>query len=155
MNIHVGGKAPDFTLPDQAGKNHALSSSRGSWVLLYFYPKDDTPGCTKEACGVRDTFPRFKKLDIVVYGVSVDSVVSHKKFAEKYNLPFPLLSDEKKQVVTLYGVWQKKKLAGREYQGTVRTSFLIDLHGKIAKIYKTVKPETHAEEVLKDLKRLQ
>lgn len=152
MSLHVGDKAPDFMLPSQGEKKHTLASMKGSWVLLYFYPKDDTPGCTREACGIRDLFPRFEKLGIAVYGVSIDSVQSHKKFAEKYNLPFPLLADEGKEVVKLYAVWQKKKFAGREYVGTVRTSFLIDPKGKIAKIYKTVKPETHAEEILEDLK---
>ena len=119
--------------------------------MVYFYPKDDTPGCTKEACAIRDDIPRFDKLKVKVLGISVDSVKSHKKFAEKYKLPFTLLSDEKKEVVKKYGVWQKKKFMGREYMGTLRTSFLIDPAGKIAKIYESVKPEVHAEEVLKDL----
>jgi thioredoxin-dependent peroxiredoxin len=123
-------------------------------VLLYFYPKDDTPGCTKQACMIRDSFPAFKKLKIQVFGVSVDSVKKHAKFAEKYELPFTLLSDEEKKVVGMYDVWQKKKFMGREYMGTMRTSFLIDPEGKIAKVYEGVKPEIHAEEVLADLKEL-
>lgn len=152
--LTAGKKAPKVVLPDQNGKTHRLSDYQGKWVLLYFYPKDDTPGCTKEACAIRDSFPDFKKLNIRVLGVSVDSVASHKKFAEKYELPFTLLADEKKEVVKRYGVWQKKKFAGRTYDGTVRTSFLIDPKGTIAKIYRNVKPEIHAEEVLKYLKDL-
>ena len=146
--------APNFTLPDQDGKTRSLSDYRGRWVLLYFYPKDDTPGCTKEACYIRDSFPDFRRLKIKVLGVSVDSSASHKKFVRKYNLPFTLLSDYDKAVVNQYGVWAKKKFVGREYTGTLRNSFLINPKGKIAKIYEKVKPETHAEEVLKDLKSL-
>ena len=140
-------------MPDQDGKKHSLSDYGGKWVLVYFYPKDDTPGCTKEACAIRDDIPRFDKLKVKVLGISVDSVKSHKKFAEKYDLPFTLLADEKKEVVKKYNVWQKKEFMGKEYMGTVRTSFLIDPAGKIAKIYEAVKPETHAEEVLSDLKK--
>ena len=123
-------------------------------MLLYFYPKDDTPGCTKEACGIRDSFPDFKKLKIAVFGISVDSAASHKKFEEKYDLPFTLLADEKKEVVKKYGVWGKKKFMGHSYEGTLRTSFLIDPQGKIAKIYENVNPVGHAEEVLADLRAL-
>lgn len=140
--------APDFELPNQDGKIHKLSDYRGEWVLLYFYPKDDTPGCTKEACAIRDNFPAFGKLKVKVFGVSVDSIKSHKKFTEKYDLPFTLLADEKKETVKKYGVWAKKKFMGREYYGTLRTSFLIDPKGKIVKIYENVKPEIHAGEVL-------
>ena len=117
--------APAFALPDQNGTLHTLSDYRKQWVLLYFYPKDDTPGCTKEACSIRDSFPDFKKLGIAVLGVSTDSVKSHKKFEEKYGLPFTLLADTDKKVVELYGVWGKKKFMGKEYDGTFRTSFLI------------------------------
>lgn len=152
MKIKVGQLAPDFELPDQNGKIHKLSTYRGQQVLLYFYPKDETPGCTKEACTIRDNFPTFEKLKVKVFGVSVDSVKSHKKFSEKYNLPFTILADEKKEAVKKYGVWAKKKFMGKEYYGTYRTSFLIDPKGKIAKIYENVKPEIHAKEVLKDLK---
>lgn len=148
--VTIGQQASDFTLPDQDGKNHKLSDYHGKTVLLYFYPKDDTPGCTKEACGIRDQFSSFKRGNIAVLGVSVDSVASHKKFVGKYKLPFTLLSDEKKEVVKKYGVWRKKSMMGREYMGTVRTSFLIDPDGKIAKIYEQVKPDKHAEEVLED-----
>lgn len=152
MKIKEGQSAPDFTLPDQDNKKHSLSDYSGKWVLVYFYPKDDTPGCTKEACDIRDDIPRFDKLKVKILGISVDSVKSHKKFAEKYDLPFTILSDEKKEVVKKYGVWAKKKFMGREYMSTLRTSFLIDPAGKVAKIYKNVKPETHAEEVLSDLR---
>lgn len=150
----LNSPAPDFTLPDQDNKEHTLSHHRGGWVLLYFYPKDDTTGCTKEACAIRDEFPAFGKLKVKVFGLSVDSVASHKKFAEKYELPFTLLADTEKKVVNLYGVWGKKKFMGREYEGIFRTSFLIDPDGKIVKIYENVKPEIHAEEVLKDLHKL-
>ncbi|MES2014536.1 MAG: thioredoxin-dependent thiol peroxidase [Patescibacteria group bacterium] len=146
-----GTLAPDFTLPDQNGKEHTLSTYRGRWVLLYFYPKDDTPGCTKEACMIRDTFPRFEGVHAHVFGVSVDGVESHKKFAEKYQLPFSLLADTEKEVVEKYGVWGEKKMMGRTYMGTKRTSFLIDSNGVIKKVYEGVKPEVHAEEVLADL----
>jgi len=154
MKLKLGDMAPAFTLPDQNEKIHTLSDYKGMWVLLYFYPKDDTPGCTKEACGVRDAFPQFKKMSAVVFGVSADSVAKHKKFAEKYTLPFVLLSDENKDIIKKYGVWAKKKFMGREYMGILRTSFLIDPKGKIAKIYEKVKPEQHAEEVLQDLQVL-
>ena len=147
-------KAPEFKLSDQNGKIHKLSDYKGRWVLIYFYPKDDTTGCTKEACMIRDNYPDFKKLKLTVLGISVDSVKSHDKFAKKYDLPFTLLSDEKKIVVKKYGVWAKKKFASQEYMGTLRTSFLIDPKGLIAKIYEKVKPELHAEEVLSDLKTL-
>lgn len=150
----VGNSAPDFKLSDADGNQHSLADARGNWVLMYFYPKDDTPGCTKEACALRDQFPKFKKLGITVFGVSVDSVASHAKFSQKYELPFTLLADTEKEVVNAYGVWGKKKFMGREYMGTARWSFLIDPAGKIAKIYETVKPETHAEEVLTDLHEL-
>lgn len=154
MKIKINQKAPNFKLKDQNNKIHELLDYLGKWVLVYFYPKDDTPGCTKEACAIRDNFPNFKKLKIVVLGISTDSVESHKKFSEKYNLPFTLLADYKKEVVKKYGVWGNKKFMGREYEGTLRTSFLINPKGKIVKIYKNVKPEIHAEEVLKDLKAM-
>ena len=150
--IKLNTKALDFSLPDQDGKLHKLSDYKGKWVLLYFYPKDDTPGCTKEACGIRDEFKNFKSLNIVVLGVSADSQESHKKFSEKYKLPFILLSDESKEVLKKYGVWGKKKFMGKEYEGILRTSFLINPDGKIVKIYEQVNPDTHAKEVLKDFK---
>lgn len=152
MKIEIGSLAPDFSLPDQDGKAHSLKEYKGKWLLLYFYPKDNTEGCTKEACMIRDDFMGFKKLDVEIIGVSVDSVKSHKKFAQDYKLPFTLLSDDKKEVVNLYGVWAKKKFMGREYMGTLRTSFLINPEGKIEKIYEKVKPAEHSKEVLEDLK---
>lgn len=148
----INSAAPDFTLPDQDGEMRALSSYRGQWVLLYFYPKDDTPGCTKEACAIRDAFPQFDSSKAVVLGISPDSVKSHKKFEEKYKLPFTLLADEGHKIADTYGVWGLKKFMGREYEGVMRTSFLIDPKGNIAKVYEKVKPETHAAEVLADLK---
>lgn len=150
----TGSLAPDFTLSDQDGVAHTLSALRGRFVLLYFYPKDDTPGCTKEACAIRDAEPDFSRLDAVVLGISPDSVASHKKFAEKYGLPFTLLADTDKTVVRAYGVWGSKKMMGREYEGVLRTSFLINPEGKIAKVYESVKPEIHAAEVLADLEAL-
>lgn len=152
MNLPpVGHPAPTFALQDQNGNERSLSEYTGSWVLIYFYPKDDTPGCTKEACAIRDSFPSFDKSKAVVLGISPDSVKSHKKFEEKYSLPFTLLADEGHLVADLYGVWGKKKFMGREYDGVFRTSFLIDPKGNIAKVYESVKPELHAQEVLKDL----
>ncbi len=152
MMPHTGQPAPDFSLPDQEGKTHALSGYLGKWVLLYFYPKDDTPGCTKEACMLRDALPHFTGLSAAVLGVSVDSVESHKKFAEKYGLPFTLLADPEKHVVNLYSVWGEKQMMGKTYLGTKRTSFLIGPDGVIKKVYEGVKPDIHAEEVLADLK---
>lgn len=154
MGINVGEKAPDFNLSDQNGEFHSLKDQKGKWVLLYFYPRDNTPGCTKEACTIRDTFPDFMKLDIVVFGCSADSQESHKKFAEKQRLPFILLSDNEKKVMRAYGAWAKKKLLGREYMGIIRSSVLIDPKGKIAKIYSKVKPAEHAQEVLEDVENL-
>ncbi|MBU1293027.1 thioredoxin-dependent thiol peroxidase [Patescibacteria group bacterium] len=147
----VGSLAPDFTLLDQDGAPHTLSSYRGSPVLIYFYPKDDTPGCTKEACSIRDAFPSFAKSKMVVLGISPDSVESHKKFALKYSLPFTLLADPEKDVISTYDVWGKKKFMGREYDGVFRTSFLINPEGYVEKIYENVRPEEHAAEVLQDV----
>ncbi len=154
MKLRTGQIAPDFKLPDQNNKIHKLSDYKGKRVLIYFYPKDNTPGCTKEACLIRDGFPFFEKLNAKVFGISADSAKSHKSFAEGFNLPFILLSDEDKKVVKLYGAWGKKKMMGKEYFGIKRTSFLINQKGKIAKIYENVKPEMHADEVLADLKSL-
>ena len=148
----VHTSAPDITLPDQEGKSHSLADYRGKWVLLYFYPKDDTPGCTIEACTIRDQFKDFTKIGAVVLGVSTDSVASHKKFASTYALPFTLLADEYKEVVGRYGVFGEKKFMGKTYMGTSRTSFLIDPKGDIAKVYEKVKPLAHAGEVIADLK---
>lgn len=153
MQLKERQLAPNFVLPDQNGKRYSLSEYRGNWVLIYFYPKDDTPGCTKEACLIRDNFPKFKKLKAKVFGISVDSIKSHAKFTKKYKLPFTILADEDKKVVKKYGVWSKKKFMGKEYMGTLRTSFLIDQSGKIAKIYEKINPEVHVEEVLSDLNK--
>ncbi len=148
MKLKKEQTAPDFSLPDQDEKVHKLSDYIGKWVLLYFYPEDDTSGCTTEACNFRDSITKFSNiLGVSILGVSVDSVESHKKFAEKYNLPFTLLADTEKKVVEDYDV---KNDSGR----AKRASFLIDKQGKIAKIYENVVPETHTEEVLKDLEIL-
>lgn len=152
--ITLNKKAPNFSAPDQDGKMHRLADYKGQWLLLYFYPKDDTPGCTTEACTLRDNFPKFRKIKAVVLGVSIDSVKSHGKFKDKYKLPFTLLSDEDKKIVTSFGVWGEKKFMGRTYMGTKRMSFLISPTGTIAKIYEKVKPADHAAEVLADIKKL-
>lgn len=149
----VGSAAPGFSLPDQDGKVHTLSEYKGKWILLYFYPKDDTPGCTIEACTIRDQFQNFGKIGAVVLGVSTDTVKSHKKFADAYGLQFTLLADETKEMVNAYGVYGEKKFMGRVYTGTKRTSFLIDPLGKIAKVYENVKPKVHAMDVIADLKQ--
>ena len=154
MALKEGNKAPGFKLPDQNGTVHNLQDYTGQWVLIYFYPKDDTPGCTVEACQLRDNYPSFKKLKIQVFGVSTQGVESHKKFVDKYELPFTLLADEDKRMNEAYGVWVEKNMYGRKYMGTARDSFLIDPNGKIAKIYRKVKPKEHAEQVLEDLKEL-
>lgn len=141
----------DFNLPDQDGKNHKLSSYKGHWVVLYFYPKDDTPGCTKEACNFRDSFRELQKLSVQILGVSKDSVASHKKFAEKYNLNFPILSDESHEVIKKYKAWGVKKFMGREFEGILRKTYLIDPKGIVKKVYEKVNPLTHASEIIKDL----
>lgn len=152
--LTVGQKAPSFSAPDQYGKIRTSDDFKGSWLLLYFYPKDDTPGCTAEACGLRDNMNVFKKNGLLVVGVSADDEASHKKFGEKYALSFPLLADTEKKIVNVYGVWGEKFMYGKNYMGILRTSFLIDPEGVIQKIYEKVKPEEHAEEVLKDIKDL-
>jgi thioredoxin-dependent peroxiredoxin len=154
MELKTADEAPDFSLPDQDGRTRRLSDYRGRWVLVYFYPRDDTPGCTTEACGIRDTWGEFERRGLTVLGISTDTVASHKKFEAKHSLPFTLLADEQKEVVKAYGVWAPKKLAGREFLGTKRTSFLIDPEGKIAKVYPKVKPGEHADEILADHERL-
>lgn len=151
----LGVKAPAISLPDQNGKQTKLSDYLGQWVLVYFYPKDDTPGCTTEACTLRDNFPKLNRFKVKVLGISTDSVASHKKFADKYKLPFTLLADTDKKVVEKYGVWVEKSMYGRKYFGVLRTSFLVDPQGKIVRIYEKVKPAEHAEQVMADLKELQ
>ena len=152
--MELGTVAPDFALPDQEGRIHRLSDYRGRWVVLYCYPKDDTPGCTKEACGFRDRMGDLQELGAVVLGVSADDVESHKRFAEKYGLNFPLLADPERQAILAYGAWGKKNLYGKEYEGVLRQTFLIDPEGRIAKVWKKVSPEGHAEEVAEALRRL-
>ncbi len=151
----LGAVAPAINLLDQDGQKHKLADYKGQWVLIYFYPKDDTSGCTTEACGIRDAFPRFNKLKAKVFGISADSVASHKKFAEKYKLPFTLLADEDKKVVEKYGVWAEKNMYGRKYFGINRTSFLVDPNSKIVRVYEKVKPAEHTAQVLADLTELQ
>ena len=147
-------KAPDFALQNQDGKEVRLKDFGDKWVLVYFYPKDDTPGCTKEACGLQEHLPRFQKMNFEVLGISPDGAASHRKFADKYGLQFNLLADEEKKVANLYGVWGKKKFMGREYMGVNRSSFLIEPGGRIAKIYPTVKPDAHPGEVYRDVQEL-
>jgi len=148
LKLSEGMKAPDFSAPTHGGSRVNLSDFRGKPVVLYFYPKDDTPGCTKEACGFRDEFAAFEKKGAVVLGVSTDPVKSHDKFVEKFKLPFALVSDEDKRIVDAYGVWGEKSFMGRKYLGTHRVTFLIGPDGLIKKIWATVKPEEHAAEVL-------
>ena len=149
--IKIGIKAPNFVLKDQDGEPHKLSDYLGRPVVLYFYPKDDTPGCTKEACSFRDSFADFKKVGIEVLGVSIDDEASHVKFREKYSLPFTLLSDPDKKVVEKYGVWVEKNNYGKRYWGIARTTFLINADGEIIHVFEKVKPEEHAREVLEKL----
>ena len=146
--LKEGDKAPDFTARDGEGQTVRLKDLRGRRVVLYFYPKDDTPGCTKEACSFRDSFAKFKKRGIEVLGVSFDSETKHQKFARKYDLPFSLLADTDRVIAEGYGTYGEKKFMGRTYMGIHRVTFLIDEEGKIKKIFNKVKPEDHAEEVL-------
>jgi len=150
--LEVGKKAPDFSLYNQDEKKISLKDYLGKNVILYFYPKDDTSGCTKEACSFRDNIPKFSKVDAVILGISPDSVKSHKKFSEKYKLPFNLLADEEKKVIEQYGVWKEKSMYGRKYMGVERTTFIIDEKGKIKKIFNKVKVEGHEKKVLEALK---
>ena len=143
-----GSVAPNFAAKDANGETVRLKDLRGQKVVLYFYPKDDTPGCTKEACSFRDAFAAFKKRDIKVLGVSVDSEASHKKFAAKYKLPFTLLADPDHAIADAYGVYGEKKFMGRTYMGVKRITFLIDEKGKVKKVFEKVKPEEHARDVL-------
>ncbi len=153
--LQPGDTAPDIVLPDQDGNTRKLAELRGQWVLVYFYPRDDTPGCTLEACGLRDASGQYARAGIRVLGISADTTKSHKKFAEKFQLPFTLLADEEKSVIRAFGAWGRKKFMGREFDGILRQSFLVDPKGKIAKVYAKVKPEGHAEEVLADVAALQ
>ena len=149
--LEVGTKAPEFTLPDQNGNMHSLSEYRGKKVILYFYPKDNTAGCTKQACGFAERYPQFTEMGAVVLGVSKDSVASHKKFEEKYGLPFTILSDPKLVAIQAYDVWQEKKNYGKTYMGVVRTTYLIDENGKIVKAFDKVKAADNPEQMLGEL----
>jgi len=148
MPIESGIPAPDFELPDETGTIRRLSDFRGRPVVLYFYPKDDTKGCTTEACNFRDDYSAYEKADVIILGVSPDSVQSHVKFKMKYDLPFPLLSDEDHKVCEKYGVWALKKFMGREYMGVLRTTYLIDADGQIVRVFEKVRPAEHSGEVL-------
>lgn len=147
-------KAQDFSLPDEQGEYHKLSDYLGKWVILYFYPKDNTSGCTTEACNFRDNFRLFEEQGVVILGVSKDSIASHKKFSIKYHFPFRILSDEKGDIIKSYGAWGKKKFLGKLFSGTLRKTFIIDPEGEIRKIYEKVNPEEHAKQILQDLKLL-
>lgn len=152
MIIEAGKPAPDFALIDDTGALRRLADYRGKSVILYFYPKDDTPGCTTEACNFRDDYSAYQLANVQILGVSPDSVSSHQKFKSKYTLPFPLLADEGHEVCTAYGVWGPKKMMGREYEGVLRTTFLIDANGIISKVYENVKPSEHSSELLAVIK---
>ncbi|BBB48373.1 thioredoxin-dependent thiol peroxidase [Pelolinea submarina] len=148
-------KAPDFSLVDEKGNTVSLADFKGKPVVLYFYPKDDTPGCTTEACSFRDDYSQYKEAGAVILGVSPDSEKSHAKFASKHQLPFTLLVDEDHKICEAYGVWGRKKFMGREYDGVFRTTFLIDKSGNIAKVFEGVKPAVHSAEVLQALAELE
>ena len=149
--LKIGDAAPDFTLPDADGNMIALKDFRGRKVVLYFYPKDNTPGCSRQACAFAENYEGFKSRDIAVIGISKDSVASHRKFADKYNLPFTLLADPELTAIQSYGVWQEKKLYGKVSMGVVRTTFIIDEKGSVAKVMPKVKPDTNASEILAEL----
>jgi thioredoxin-dependent peroxiredoxin len=151
--LKQGDKAPAFSLPADTGETIALKDLKGKPVVLYFYPKDDTPGCTVEACEFRDSWRDVKKAGAVVLGVSPDNVTSHQKFKEKFSLPFPLLADVDHAVAEAYGAWGEKSMYGRKYQGILRTTFLIDKNGKIARVFEKVKPQGHVAEVLSALNK--
>ncbi len=152
--LEINTKAPAFSLPDENEILHSLNQYQGKLVLLYFYPKDDTPGCTKEACMIADVYKDFESLGISVLGVSKDSPRSHKKFKEKYQLPFTLLSDTKGDCIEAYGAWQNKSMFGRSFMGIARVSYLIGTDGRIKRVYPKVDPATHALEILNDVKQL-
>ncbi|MEK6946462.1 MAG: thioredoxin-dependent thiol peroxidase [Nanoarchaeota archaeon] len=153
ISLKVGDKSPEFKLADGGGNQVKLSDFKGKKVVLYFYPKDDTPGCTKEACSFRDNLGALKKLNVEVFGVSNDDSDSHKKFAEKYSLPFRLLADVDKKVSKEYGVYELKQNYGKEYYGITRSTFVIDENGKIQKIYYKVNPEEHIKEIMAEIKK--
>lgn len=146
--ISAGQEVRDFSLPCTDGTVVSPLTFRGKWTILYFYPKDDTSGCTKEACGFRDAWKEYEKRKVLVYGMSADSIESHKKFIGTYDLPFPLLSDESTDVLDDFGVWQQKSMSGKDYMGIVRTTLIVDPDGRIAKIFDNVKPDEHSKEIL-------
>ena len=150
--LKIGDNAPDFALPDADGSIVSLKNFRGKKVVLYFYPKDNTPGCTRQACAFAENYAAFNSRNIAVIGISKDSVASHRKFADKYNLPFILLADPELAAIQAYGVWQEKKLYGKVSMGVVRTTFIIDENGNIAKVMPKVKPDTNAAEILSELR---
>ncbi|RMF41100.1 MAG: thioredoxin-dependent thiol peroxidase [Anaerolineae bacterium] len=152
MPLQAGISAPDFTLPDETGAPRTLSEFRGKPVVLYFYPKDDTKGCTTEACNFRDDYSAYEQAGVVILGVSPDSPKSHAKFKEKYNLPFPLLADTEKEVCQMYQVWGLKKFMGREYEGVLRTTYLISPDGEILQVFEKVRPAQHSRQVLDALR---
>ena len=147
MSLEAGQMAPDFEAQDQNGNTIRLSDYKGKRVALYFYPKDDTPGCTAQACNLRDNYDSLLSKGIQVIGVSIDSVASHKKFADKYHLPFPLVADSEQKIVEAYGVWREKNMYGKKYMGTVRETFMIDTEGKLEKVIAKVKTDAHAEQL--------
>ncbi len=147
--LKVGDPAPIFSLPNSNGKILSLNDFKGKKVILYFYPKDDTPGCTKEACAFRDNLVRLERRGAVVVGISTDTIESHRKFSEKYQLPFPLLSDDSKETIKAYGAWQEKWFMGKSFMGIERTTFIIDEEGRIAQIFPRVKVDKHIWEILK------
>jgi peroxiredoxin Q/BCP len=149
--LKAGDKAPDFSLRSSDGRKVSLSDFKGKKVVLYFYPKDDTPGCTKEACSFRDDMDGFKRKKAIVLGVSADDIKSHQNFAQKYSLPFPLLSDVEKKVISAYGVWKQKSLYGRKFMGIERTTFIINEQGKIAHVFPKVKVHEHVKDVIEKL----
>ena len=151
MALNVGDIAPDFSVADTSGNIVTLSSLKGKRVVLYFYPRDNTPGCTKEACGFRDNYAQFQAKNTLIFGVSTDDAKSHQKFTEKFDLPFPLLCDVDAQVATAYESYGKKQMMGKEYMGIFRNTFVIDAEGKIEKIYLAVKAELHSAEVLANI----
>jgi thioredoxin-dependent peroxiredoxin len=152
--VFVNMKAPDFTLPDEDGTMHSLSQYRGKWLILYFYPKDDTPGCTKEACFFRDQYDDLRKMGTEVVGISKDPVRQHRKFKDKYGLNFTLLSDESRETIKAYGAWGQKKFMGRIFDGTLRNTYLIDPSGEIRKSYEKMNPADNAGGIMKDLVEL-
>lgn len=152
--LEINTTAPAFSLPDKDEVIHTQKEFKDSWSVLYFYPKDNTSGCTKQACGIAEVYAEFTKLGVSVFGVSKDSPASHVKFTEKFNLPFTLLSDESTKMIEAYGAWQEKSMYGRKYMGTARVTYIIDPKGKIAKVYPKVSPAEHAHVLLKDLKKL-